>query len=122
MWNDYWAAGAEFAFFRNLLSSWQLAKFGFQMILWSKKEKEFYVSFSVLRELYLETNFAECREIEGLRLRDSKNYCCGIKKKRKQIKILREEIFLIIGMSNIETEKDVENSDKADVSTTLSFM
>ena len=36
--------------------------------------------------------------------------------------ILREKIFLIIEMSkNNEIEKDVENSDEADVSTTLSF-
>ena len=61
-----------------------------------------------------------------MRLRDSKNYCFVIKKKRKQIKIffqflvlqkiLREKILLIIEMSSNETEKDVENSDEADVS------
>ena len=40
------------------------------------------VSFSVLGELHLRTNFAECREIEGLRLRDSNNYRFGKKEKK----------------------------------------
>ena len=87
-WNEYWAAEAEFAFFRNLLSSLQLAKFDFQISLWSKKERSsvsvsvLVSQFSVLGELHLRTNFAECREIEGLRLRDSNNYRFGKKEKK----------------------------------------
>ena len=84
------------------------------------------VSFSVLGELHLRTNFAECREIEGLRLRDSNNYRFGKKEKKtnKFFKIFSIFVFannfliLIIEMSNQEAEKDIENSDEADVSET----
>ena len=78
----------------------------------------------------METNFAECREIEGLRLRDLKNYRFGKKEKKtnKFFQIFSIFVFannfliLFVEMSINEAEKDVENSDEADVSTTLSFM
>ena len=80
---------------------------------------QFYKNFT-------RTNFAECREIEGLRLRDSNNYRFG-KKEKKTNKFFQifsifvfANIFLIlfIEMSINEAEKDVENSDEADVSET----
>ena len=62
------------------------------------------VSFSVLGELHLRTNFAECREIEGLRLRDSKNYRFGKKEKKtnKNNEIINAEfqIFSTFGFAN----------------------
>ena len=79
--------------------------------------------FSVLGELQLRTNFAECREIEGLRLRDSNNYRFG-KKEKKTNKFFQIFVFannfliLFIEMSINEAEKDVENSEEADVSET----
>ena len=70
----------------SVVCSWQGLAFKYHYEV--KRKGVHCVSFSVLRELYLGKNFAECREIEGLRLRDSKNYRFG-KKKRKQIKIIK---------------------------------
>ena len=71
---------SDFLEIYSVVCSWQGLAFKYHYEV--KRKQVQCVSFSVSRELYLGKNFAECREIEGLRLRDSNNYRF-VKKEKK---------------------------------------